>query len=363
MSCSNDRDRMFHENLQRAGRSASTPAALSTQAHGRCMEVLEGGHSFARSRGVLGRPFLLSAMSLAASIALAFGLFFPWNESSSIQAATILEKLSEQISTPNMIELTIDSIKIEDASVSGHIQLGRGGIAGDIQVSIDQGRGDIIEVDAAFAVSEDGGWVLLRKISVPDPDVQPILNILLPPGTETLLLLPDKVDLPGFDIDLADALKQLSSAQMMIETFTEVILNQEDTDAVVKRLHNGDVLLTVPIKDARAIEELIRAAAMAAQQKMGDAGDVADFDPEEIDFDPEIEMFFGSTLEVLYNPKEKIVRRFSIKDFGESKGSLSVELSDRELDKDLLDPDLVSGPNTRKIDLSVLKRLVESFGG
>lgn len=367
MTQPNDPDQMFHDNLRTVGEHLSTPAGPSRAVRSRCVAAMSAPATPRAS--MFRRPVWLSTVALAASIALAFGLLFPTNGGTSVQAATILAKLREQIAAPKLLELTIKDITIEQASVSGHIQLAKDGIAGDINAVVNAGDMGPIEIDASFGLSDDGGWVLLRKLSVPDTNAQPIINLLLPPGTETLLMLPDDIDLPGLNLDFADAVKELSSAQKIVATFTDIVRNQSGTTATVTERRDGTVVLTLPIDDADSLTEFARMAAKAMKAEMTrqGAGDDADeIDVDDIDIDlsgSEAKMLVGSTLEIEYDPEAELVNRFSIINFGESKGSISIELSDGEIDKDLLDAERVSGPNTRVIDLSAIQSLIESLGG
>lgn len=367
MTLPNDPDQMFHENLRTLGGRLSTPAGPSRTLRSRCTAAI--GAAATPRAAMFRRPVWLSTVALAASIALAFGLLFPTNGGPTVQAATILARLREQIAAPKLLELTIKDITVEKASVSGHIQLAKEGIAGDISAVVDADEMGLIEIDASFGISQDGGWILIRKLVVPDEDVQLIINLLLPPGTETLLKLPEDIDLPGLDLDFADAIKELSSAHKMLETFTEIVRNQSDTRATVTERRDGTIVLTLPIDDSDSLTEFARMAAQAMKAELKSQGkdDEADeIDVDDIDIDikgDEAKMLVGSTLKIEYDPEAELVRRFEISNFGESKGSISIELSDGEIDENLLDAERVSGPNTRVVDLSALKSLIESLGG
>lgn len=360
MNTSGNPDERFHENLQVLGGRIPVPESPSDEVRSRCLAEFRAS---ARSSGGSGlrmfrRPAVLSALGLAACLVLFVGFLFPTGGGPTVEAAVILAKLNEQIANPQLIELKIDSITINEASIDGQIQVAKEGIAGDVRVVVNEAGEQPIKVDASFGISQDGGWVLVRELSTSDPEVQPVIDLLLPPGTETLLLLPDDVDLPGLELNIAEGVAELSTAHKMIETFTEIVRNQPDTDATVTEQRDGTILLTLPIQDAEALQNLARMAAMAA-------GEESDIDLDEINVDvddDDLNDLFGSTLHVVYDPGTKLVRRFAITDFGKNKGSLSVELSDGKIDTALLDASRVTGPNTRTIDLSAFQKLVDKLG-
>ena len=74
------------------------------------------------------------------------------------------------------------------------------------------------------------------------------------------------------------------------------------------------------------------------------------------------EQLFGSTLRIVYDPEAELVHSFSISDFGDKKGTLSISISGDSLDPDLLDSSRVVGPNTRTFDVAALMALAEQFG-
>jgi hypothetical protein len=368
MNTSGNPDERFHENLQVLGGRIPVPESPSDEVRSRCVAEFRAP---ARSSGRSGlrmfrRPAVLSALGLAACLVLFVGFLFPTGGGPTVEAAVILAKLNEQIANPELIELKIDSITINEVPIDGQIQVAKEGIAGDVRVVVKEADEQPIKVDASFGISQDGGWVFVRELSTSDPEVQPVIDLLLPPGTETLLLLPADVDLPGLELDIAaKAVSELGTAHKRIETLTEIVRNQPDTDATVTEQRDGTMLLTVPIPDAQALQDLARMAVMAADEELKREGKESDIDLDEIDVVVDVDDLndlFGSTLHVVYDPGTKLVRRFAITDFGKNKGSLSVELSDGKIDT-FLDASRVTGPNTRTIDLSAFKKLVDKVGG
>ena len=364
MNTSRDPDMQFDDNLRVLGSRIPVPGGPSDDVRSRCLGEFDMVPRRRQSLRSLRRPAVLSTLGMAASLAVAVGLLFPVNGGPKVEAATILAKLKEQIAQPNLIELTMEDITIEEVSVSGHVQVATEGLAGDVHAIINEDDEGPLEVDVSFGIGQDAGWVLLRKLSIPDPDVQQVIDVLLPPDAETLLLLPDTVDFPGVHLDVAEGVEEVSSAHKVIKSFMETVRNQPDTDAIVEERRDGTLVLTVPIPDAKALEDFVRMASKAANEEMKRQGKEEKFDLDEIEIegDDEVEVLFGSTLHVEYDPKTESVRRFAITDFGQDKGTLSVELRDGRLDTSLLDPDRVTGPKTRTIDLSAFVNLIEKLG-
>ena len=63
---------------------------------------------------MMRKPSVLSAFGVAAMIAITFGLLFPAPTGPTVQAATIIKKLNEQIEESPLIEVTLDSLAIDE---------------------------------------------------------------------------------------------------------------------------------------------------------------------------------------------------------------------------------------------------------
>ena len=348
-------DKLFDRNLRTLGARIPVPDAPSHGLVSQCADTLAGAR-----RGIgfptFRRPGWLSTLALAASIALAFGLWSPFETSPKVEAATILAKLNEQIAEPKVIELTLDSIAIDDIAVDGILQVSAAGIAGDIHVVIDNDGDGPLEVDLALGISKDHGWVLLRKIDIPDPEIKALLGLFFPEGTETLLVLPS--DMVGHDLglDMADftEIMEVLNTASLIEAFQDLVEQQPGTGARIVEHRDGTVTLTMPIANSESLESLIR---LAVNVKGG-----KDVDDEDISVDRgKGEELYGSTLEIVYDTTTETVQSFSITDFGEKKGTVKISIGGDSLDPDLLDSSRVTGPNTRTIDLSVLMSLARRF--
>lgn len=353
MSTPHDPDQQFHENLHTLGRGLSLPETAPSELRSRCLAELSstGAHRFA----VLRKPAVLSTLGLAACLAVAFGLLFPTsNGSRTVQAATILQKFDEQMTEPKLLEVTLDSIVLEEVSVNGRLQVSDTGVAGDLHVVVTEGADQpAVDIDLALGISTDQSWVLIRGLQIPDEGAQPLLQWLFPPGVETLLLLPTDAA-EDLDIDIADDLRELGTGEL-VEVFQRLVDAQSETGATIAEGSDGTIILTLPIEDTQALEDLIRITSdddddIEISIEMGEGG----LDDDDLEL-------IGSTIEFVYDPEAELIRSFAITDFGAAEGTLSVVMSDEEMDPTLLDPQRVTTPTTRTLDLNMLVSLFESF--
>ena len=137
----------------------------------------------------------------------------------------------------------------------------------------------------------------------------------------------------------------------MVKVLKQVIESQDEVGATVRNQRDGTVLLTLPIEDAEALENLIKVVAEAMGEKV---------DAHDIDIEDDMELL-GCTFSVIYDPDEETVRSFSVSDFGDQNGMITVSLLEGEIDDDLLDSDRVTTPSTRILDLSALISTVSSL--
>jgi hypothetical protein len=294
-------------------------------------------------------------VGLAACLALAVGFLFPTNGGPSVRAATILEKLHKQIEEPELVEITLESIAIEEvALLDGHLQVSDSGVAGDLHVIVQEGEGPI-EIDLALAISPAQSWLLIRKLDIPDPDVQPFLKLFFPPGTETLLLLPEDVDVGDLDLDLTEELEGLS-AEGLLEAFRQLLEDQPDSGATMYEQRDGTIVMTLPILDAEALKGLMRIGIAAADEEV----DLDELDAEISIDDDEIHLI-GSTLEIVYDPRLELVRSFAITDFGANKGTIAIDIRGGEPDAHLFDAARVTTSSTRTFDLTALESFLEQL--
>ena len=360
MSASHDPDRQFDENLHVLGSRIPVPAGTPEEVRSACVSALGSSStpSQVRSRWSLRRPALLSTLGLAACLALVVGLLFPFNGGPTVQAATILAKLNEQIEGPQLVEIAMESVTIENVHLDGWLHVCDDGVAGDVQVVVTEGPDrPEVDLDVSMAVSPDQSWILIRKLELPGSEAAPVLALFFPPGSETLLLLPEEIAAEELDLDLSEELRELSSVRL-VDAFQELIRNQPETGATITEQSDGTLLLSLPMADAEALEGLIRIGMATAEEH----GDSDPNDPEaEIDIGDAGELF-GSTIEIVYDPRSEQVRSFALRDLGATKGTISVTIRGGEMDPELLDSKRVTTPATRVFDLEGFRALAESLG-
>jgi hypothetical protein len=365
MTTSCDPDQQFHDNLRSLGRQLQAPATPSGTVRSRCQAALDPARptSTWRKLKVIRKPAILSVTGLAAAIAVTVVLLFPWNGTPPVQAAMIMQKLNEQIEQDPLIEITMEALHIDEVFVEGRLCLSDQAVAGSIKVEIQEGPADgTINVDMSLALSESGGWVLIRELSLPDPEIQPLVNLIFPPGSETLLLLPDAESKMDLGLDLGEELSDLHSDELM-QIIKGLIDSHDEFGATLEHQDDGTILLTLPIKDAEALNALGRLADPSPGQTTVD-GDtivvhkVAITQHAQVDEDDEL---IGTTLTVVYDPATEVVRSFGVHDFGSPGSKIMISIGQGEIDPALLDPESVTTPNTRVFDLRALEAMFENL--
>ncbi len=360
MKPSNDADRHLHDNLQTIGRQVPIPHGLSPSVRADCVAQLaaspgKDGRGAAKTRR---NRQLFPALGLAASVVLTAGLLFTWNSAPTVQAAEILAALNTQLQDSRLIELTIDMVAIDEVSVSGHIQISDDGVAGDINVTVTEDADGPIHVDVSLGLSEGSGWVLVRELDIPDPQAKAILSLLMPPGTETLLVLPEGMLGESFHTDIDEALHELSSEQL--NTVLENIIESASDGVVITPQRDGTVLLSVHFEDQEAIASM----GAAIIEVLGETGLLDDDDLrqlEDIDSiksalrdEEDLSKLIGGTISIVYDPDAGLVRSLSVEDIGEMQGSVTIAVRNGSIDPALLDSSRVTTPSTRTLDLAAL---------
>jgi hypothetical protein len=359
MSAHDHLDDMFDRNLHAAAQRIEAPSDLPADVRRQCRDTLAHKKSARQAGGgrILRRPALLSTLGLAASIALAAILVWPGNGGPSVEAGVILAKLKEKLAAPQLLEITIESITIDEVSLDGRLQISRSGVGGDIHVRVED-PGDSVELDASLGLSPEKSWLLVRKLVVSDSDARPIVNALFPPGAETLLILPQELDIGDFNLDLSAAFETLASKEL-VGVLQQMIDRQSEIGATVKKQRDGTLLLTLPIEDASSLNELIVTAARMAGEDVTKEVE-AEIRADGLD-DDDLGPLLGSTLEVVYDPANERVQSFTLANFGEAQGTISVRVGDGEIDANLLDSSRVTSSKTRTLDLSALVGLIEGL--
>ena len=367
MSVSPDPDQQFHENLKAIGSQVDVPAGPSSDVRSRCLAAFDPSARGPNWRvlEMMRKPSVLSAFGVAAVIAITFGLLFPANHGPTVQAATIIKKLNEQIEESPLIEVTLNSLAIDELFVDGRLQVSEQAVAGELELVVQEGPTDgTVEVDLALALSEQGGWVLIRKLVVPDPQAQAVLGLIFPSGTETLLLLPEEELAGELGLDLDDGLRELRSGEV-VNVLKAMIESHDELGATIQYQSDGTILLTLPIEDAEALaalEQWVEKAESATEKRTAvviGKGDV-EVQAAQIDVDADNELI-GSTLRVVYDPEAEAVRSFSIDDLGSPGSSISVSIGEGEIDPASLDHNNYTTPNTRTLDLGALQSIFKQF--
>ncbi len=361
MTATNNNDPQFDENLSALARRVDPPNGAPADLRSRCAGILtqEKETLMARAYRIVRRPGLISTLGAAATIALLVGFFYRPQGEPQVEAAVILKTLNTQIQSDPLLEVTLDSLSIEEVFVNGHLQVSNRGIAGDIQVEVDEGGdGDKIELDVSIGISEEEGWVLVRKLKIPDPEAMAMLAFFMPPGTETLVKLPTE----ELQLALGDKLEPLERLQEITDFVQELIDSADDVGATVIDQPDGTVLLTLPIKDASTLRALARIKILSEDDRSDDEAEITRKLAREID-DDDGEELFGTTIEVIYDPTAKAVRSLTIGNLGATHGSVSIKIREGEIDPDLLDSSRVIGPDTRVLDIDALKKTIEAFEG
>lgn len=352
MNHNENRDRQFDENLRKFAARLTPPPALSDGARERCLAQLDGGvRRVGMATRVIRHPACRWTMGMAASIGLVAAVAISWGSGSSAEAAMIFERLDEQIAVENpVLEIALDSVGIDEVEVDGHLYVSKTAIAGDVKVRIEN-DGETIDIDATLAISGGEGWILIRRLVVPDPQAQAVVNIFLPPGGDALLILPkDEID-HDFGLDIAEALEKFSSKEV-IEVLKQIIDNRAEVGASVVDQRDGTIQLTVPIKTTESLGSILQIVARSLGQ--AEDGDV------ELDGGEGAELV-GSTFIVTFDPKAQRVRSLKILDLGGSTGSISISIGEGEIDPDLLDSAKFITPQTRVIDLAAIAGMIKRF--
>ena len=371
------------------------------------------------------KPSVLSGLGAAAVIALVVTLLIPSNGGPAVQAATIVQRLDQQMAQDPLFEVTFDALKVDDLLIDGQLQISQQEVVGDIRLRVAGG----VEADFTMALSDSGMWMLVRSLNAFEPHTQDVLDAFFPPNGETLLLLPDDMVLQSHaGLDINAKLSELRSGRV-IEMLRELIDSPVEFNAAVEQQEDGTLLLTLPVDNtevATALEGLLRSLQPSAQHKHYNTitinrsrmevitAGVEGLNIETVDLEdveairqfaarmardtvnwniiiigttPEVPSKFelrgeslhvhmrdhdevaddgdaepiGSTLTIVYDPMDDIVRSFKIKDLGPIKGTMSVTIKSGELDPDLLDPSRLTTWKTHMLDLGGLEWMLEEI--
>lgn len=366
-------DNRFHDNLSEMCAGIEVPAGPAHELRSRCDAILKGEVSRTQKRSVLTmmkQPKVLSAMGLAASISLVALLGVPWWGGHTVRAEEIINKLNQQIAGDSLIEISIESLNVDEVSVNGWLQITDAGLAGDIAVTVADGSGDQeVNVDLSLGISDGDGWVLIRKLEVDDPQAQAMIStFLMAGGGEVLIQLP--ADALDGKLDIRAELEELRTGKIS-EVLKQLIESHDDFGAEIEEQADGTILLTLDIDDTEALASL---EGLLQQIGHGDGdGDKDGDEPRqrrkrnhhhdisvELHGDSGGEELIGTTVSVVYDPEAEAVRSLAVENIGGPGSRVTVSFGEGEIDPKLLDSSRVASPDTPKLDLGALEAL---FGG
>ena len=338
---------------------------------------------------MMRKPALLSITGVAAAILITIVLLFPGGHTPTVQAATIMQKLNEQIDEDVALNIQLERLSIDELFIDGFLNVMEGRVCGDISIRIDEGKSmdgeaQTLEIDAALAVGSADSWLLVRKLRVPDPEVQPFLDAFFMEGTETMILLPKQImeSEVNSELQFGTVTDQLQDVHHLLK---EIIAAHEDYGVTLTPQPDGSILLSLPIEDEVALETI---AAQLEQNMQFDldleVGDSAAPDAEDsedapaagADRDTQVvvkheasttldgdDPLIGSTLTVLYDPNYERVRSFAILDFGGPGSNIRVNLDAVPITEDYFDWQTHMQQGTRLFDLNALQGLFQVSEG
>ncbi len=325
------------------------------------------------------RSFIASTLGLAAAAVLAIGVVLP-HTGPKVHAELVVQSLARQSQQNPLIDIRIESLVLEELQLSGSFRVGRSGVAGNISLSIEEDELPL-EIDAALGFGGTAGeWVLVRKLSLPDTQAQLFLGLLMPPGQETLVILPSESEVADeVRREIHEGLVELRSGEL-ISVFKDIIQSQGDYGVTVKNQADGTVLLTLPLGDDDALEKIAAKLEGLGDFDLGLGKDekksvtkrqdrlveriakgetAAKHEPKKA---AESELA-DAVLNAVYDPATESVKMVQITGFGDAKGSITLRLLDGDIDPHLLDPKRMMKPGTRTIDLSAFESLIEGLAG
>lgn len=369
-----ENDKRFHDQLSQWCARIEVPAGPSDDVRRRCDAILNGEISKTRTRSVLAmmkQPKVLSAMGLAAAIGLVALVGVPWLSGPTVRAAEIISKLNQQIAGGSLIEVSIESLHVDDVSVNGWLQITDAGLAGDMAVTVaKEASGMAVDVDVSFGLCEAGGWVLIRKLEVGDPQAQAMIStFLMAGGGEVLIELPE--DVIDGKLDITEELEAVRTGKIA-EVLKQLIESHDDYGAEIEHRADGTILLTLSIDDTEALASL---KGLLKQIGHGPAESGDDEDEHgakshhvkihrhhhdvavQIHGDHDGEELIGATVSVVYDPAAEAVRSLEVENIGGPGSRVTVAFREGEIDPKLLDSSRVATPGTPTLDLGALKSL------
>jgi hypothetical protein len=210
--------------------------------------------------------------------------------------------------------------------------------------------------------------------------------MFLPPGQETLLVLPADSDI-GNEVgsEIEEALEELRSGEL-IDAFKELLANHAEVGATVTNQPDGTIRLSLPIQDEEAIE------AIANLFHKGEAEDDGEAETPAVVVEKKVtrasktkthaaqahkaiekhhakhvehgaKEMIGATVNAVYDPATETVRMLEVLGLGSPNARISLVLSDGDIDANLLDSARVAKPGVRTLDLGAIESIIKSFEG
>lgn len=398
-------DNQFDDNLRRAAANIAMPSPPSSEVFNRCIAELQSPAP-ARHWFSSGRAVLVSVLSAAAVIAFTTTVFFASRDGSPANAAMILARFEKQIQSGSVIDLTINSVHLDDASLDGHLTIGEDTVAGDLRLSVkDEPDQDPIEADFAMGLAPNEKWILLRKLHIPDAESIPMISALFPQGSETLITLPND-EKSGISTGLSST-REAFNSEKLIAVLEQVVHDNANQGTTIVQQPDGTVILTLPLGNDSVLASLRNSLGKSTNQlnigvgapvpseehpkKSGlslnfsfgqsnsnsasdpatvdenddqddDAADADDSDDAGAD-DDSLHEFANSTLAIQYDPTADSIHSITITNIGPTNGSMNITIRDGEVDPTLLDASRLVTPATRKLDLGAIASVLKAFGG
>lgn len=389
----NDNDQIdvrFDGNLRKLAARTPVEAGPDPRVMQNCLDILSQPTipNWRTTVQTYRRPILWSSMGMAAMIALFATSLWP-HANPTVHAALVVEKLAKQAATNPLMQLTVEGLAMDEIQCTAHLQLGKGGIAGDVNVRVespDEEMPGTIEVEASIGLGGDKNWILIRRLSIPDPKAQFFINMFLPPGQETLLVLPADSDI-GNDVggEIEEALQELRSGEL-IDAFKELLANHAEVGATVTNQPDGTIRLSLPIQDEEALEAIVKlfhkgdgdedendeTPAVVVEKKVAKSAKskshaahahkvIEKHHAKHVEHGSK-EMI-GATVNAVYDPATETVRMVEVLGLGAPSARISLVLSEGDVDTNLLDSSRVAKPGVRTLDLGAIESIFKSFEG
>ena len=384
MNVKNEPDRQFHENLQTLGRYIDADAEPSETLRTRCLAELDvyAAKKPRRILTMMRKPALLSITGVAAAIVILIVVLFPGAQTPTVQAATIMRQLNEQIERNPNLEIRLEQLGIDEVFINGSFIIGEGNMFGDMAVRVDEdpsAEEHVIELDLAFALRPIDGWALIRSIRIPDPEIRKYLDGFFLEGTETMFLLPNNL-MNNKRTENLDFGMITQHIQQIHEVLKQIAASHEEYGMTLTPQSDGTILLTLPIKDAAALQSLV--LQFDKQLQLDIESDIKNEAHDTTNTDNEIneaaesdtkstsnsesschrhdqEVLLGATIAVVYDPATERARSLAILDFGAVGSNIRVNLDAPSPAGERFDWQNYMKPETRLFDMHMFESMIQ----